>query len=533
MEKFKGKTLLFSATMGALITLGTEMPMSVHADTVTPTAATTTVAPAASTATTGDATYVLTLDQLNSAIISLDGYSGTTEMNAASSLAAIASTMAAGNATTVNVSLTPALATEAGITVTPTPTDGTSTVTAKYVDQAGNSIAPDVVTTGNVGDAYSTTQEVIPGYTFSSANGGATSAMYLATPITITYIYNANTATPTTTPSTVAVPSTITASTGTPIDLLANVTSVSDDIGNLADKNNIDNTQGVLGVTVMKNGFSVYNATMGTPGTTLGTYTPDGPGTYQIKYDYKYNVMTDSTWSSATTSFTIPDSTPTTTTSTVTAKYVDQNGNSIAPDVVTTGNVGDTYSTTQEIISGYNLTSIQGNATGTYTTTPTTITYEYTADETVVTPPVQTSTVTVHYVDLNGKTISPDEITTGNVGDPYVADLPLISGYYMTTFPDGWHGNYTSSPIDVTYVYQTLDDILNGSTVTPAATADTTAPAASNVAAPDKTTTVKQVAATLPATGIDATSDLSLLGMTILGLGAVAFVDWKAKNKFM
>lgn len=265
-----------------------------------------------------------------------------------------------------------------------------------------------------------------------------------------------------------------------------------------------------------------------------GTYTPDGPGTYQIKYDYKYNVMTDSTWSSATTSFTIPDSTPTTTTSTVTAKYVDQNGNSIAPDVVTTGNVGDAYSTTQEIISGYNLTSVQGKATGTYTTTPATVTYEYTAaDATVVTPPVQTSTVTVHYVDLNGKTISPDEITTGNVGDPYVAYFPLISDYYMTTFPDGWHGNYTSSPIDVTYVYQTLDDILNGSTVTSAATADTTAPAASNVAASDKTTTVKQVAATLPATGIDATSDLSLLGMTILGLGAVAFVDWKAKKKFM
>lgn len=55
MEKFKGKTLLFSATMGALITLGTEMPMSVHADTVTPTTATKTVAPAASTTTTDDA----------------------------------------------------------------------------------------------------------------------------------------------------------------------------------------------------------------------------------------------------------------------------------------------------------------------------------------------------------------------------------------------------------------------------------------------------------------------------------------------
>ena len=62
----------------------------------------------------------------------------------------------------------------------------------------------------------------------------------------------------------------------------------------------------------------------------------------------------------------------------VTAKYVDENGNPIADDVVASGNVGDPYSTTQKDIPGYTLKEVQGNPTGSFTDQDQTVTYVYT-----------------------------------------------------------------------------------------------------------------------------------------------------------
>ncbi|MGA3506778.1 MucBP domain-containing protein, partial [Lactiplantibacillus plantarum] len=48
----------------------------------------------------------------------------------------------------------------------------------------------------------------------------------------------------------------------------------------------------------------------------------------------------------------------------VTDKYVDESGNSIADNVVSSGNVGDPYSTTQKDIAGYTFKGVQGTPTG-------------------------------------------------------------------------------------------------------------------------------------------------------------------------
>lgn len=62
----------------------------------------------------------------------------------------------------------------------------------------------------------------------------------------------------------------------------------------------------------------------------------------------------------------------------VTAKYVDENGNPIANDVIASGNVGDPYSTTQKDVPGYTFKEVQGNPTGSFTDQDQTVTYVYT-----------------------------------------------------------------------------------------------------------------------------------------------------------
>jgi LPXTG-motif cell wall-anchored protein len=66
----------------------------------------------------------------------------------------------------------------------------------------------------------------------------------------------------------------------------------------------------------------------------------------------------------------------------VTAKYVDENGNPIADDVIASGNVGDPYSTTQKDVPGYTFKEVQGNPTGSFTDQDQTVTYVYTKNPT-------------------------------------------------------------------------------------------------------------------------------------------------------
>ena len=62
----------------------------------------------------------------------------------------------------------------------------------------------------------------------------------------------------------------------------------------------------------------------------------------------------------------------------LTEKFVDKSGNSIADNVVSSGNVGDPYSTTQKDIAGYTFKEVQGTPTGSFTAQDQTVTYVYT-----------------------------------------------------------------------------------------------------------------------------------------------------------
>ncbi|MBC1516519.1 MucBP domain-containing protein [Listeria immobilis] len=69
---------------------------------------------------------------------------------------------------------------------------------------------------------------------------------------------------------------------------------------------------------------------------------------------------------------------------TVTVKYQDESGNSLAQDTTLTGEIGSTYQTESKNITGYKLTKVDGSESGTFNADQTTVTYVYekiTSDE--------------------------------------------------------------------------------------------------------------------------------------------------------
>ncbi|MBF7108236.1 MucBP domain-containing protein [Pediococcus pentosaceus] len=201
-------------------------------------------------------------------------------------------------------------------------------LTEKFVDESGNSIAADVVSSGNIGDPYSTAQKDIACYTFKEVQGSPKGS-FTAQDQTVTYIYTKN---------------------------------------------------------------------------------PVAGGN-------------------------------------VTAKYVDESGNSIATDVVSSGNISDPYSTTQKDIAGYTFKEVQGSPKGSFTAQDQTVTYVYTKN------PVAGGNVTAKYVDESGNPIADDVIASGNVGDPYSTTQKDVPGYTFKEVQGNPTGSFTDQDQTVTYVY--------------------------------------------------------------------------------
>ena len=81
-----------------------------------------------------------------------------------------------------------------GVTVTASVTvtqEQAADVTAKYIDLDGNKISDDLVKSGNIGEAYTTEQKDIPGYTFKEVQGNV-SGKFKDQPQTVTYVYAKN-----------------------------------------------------------------------------------------------------------------------------------------------------------------------------------------------------------------------------------------------------------------------------------------------------------------------------------------------------
>ncbi|MBC1664923.1 MucBP domain-containing protein [Listeria welshimeri] len=138
---------------------------------------------------------------------------------------------------------------------------------------------------------------------------------------------------------------------------------------------------------------------------------------------------------------------------TVTVNYQDEQGNSVAPTETLKGDVGETYTTVQKDVEGYDFKEVQGNTSGEFTKESQVVTYIYTQI------PVPAANLTIEYLDENGNQIHEPKIISGNVGDPYdvTGDLDelQIEGYTIDTtkLPANATGVLSNEPIQVIYIY--------------------------------------------------------------------------------
>ncbi|MCO6529930.1 BspA family leucine-rich repeat surface protein [Lactobacillus sp.] len=166
--------------------------------------------------------------------------------------------------------------------------------------------------------------------------------------------------------------------------------------------------------------------------------------------------------------------------------------------------------------------------------------------------PSKAANVTVHYQNKDGKTLSPDEILSGNIGDGYISNTKEIPGYVLMERPNNATGFFGSNPQDVTYVYQKAGQIGTGNeneNVVPAKSnskTGTTNKASQKKAAisghyaqqtdPQKdqassVSTASSKESTLPQTGNNKTEKTSLFGLGLLAILGSLTSSWFTRKR--
>ncbi|MBC2301001.1 MucBP domain-containing protein [Listeria welshimeri] len=277
-------------------------------------------------------------------------------------------------------------------------------VSVNYQDEQGNSLAPTETLKGDVGETYTTVQKDITGYDFKEVQGNATGE-YTTKAQVVTYIY---------------------AQTPTPVEQGTVTVNYQDEQGNaVAPTETLQGEIGKTYTTVQKDitGYDFKEV----QGDATGEFTTK---TQVVTYIYAQ--------------------TPTPVEQgTVTVNYQDEQGNSLAPSETLKGDVGETYTTVQKDITGYDFKEVQGNATGEYTTKAQVVTYIYAQTPT----PVEQGTVTVNYQDEQGNSLAPTETLKGDVGTTYATVQKDITGYDFKEVQGNKTGEFTKESQVVTYIY--------------------------------------------------------------------------------
>ncbi|MBC1795079.1 hypothetical protein HCA55_00010 [Listeria booriae] len=132
----------------------------------------------------------------------------------------------------------------------------------------------------------------------------------------------------------------------------------------------------------------------------------------------------------------------------VTVRYVDDQGEVLAPEERLTGVLGEAYEAQAKTIDGYQLTEEPANRAGTFSTEAQTVTFVYTKEAVPV-----SQAVTVRHLDTEGKVLAPEEVLTGALGDTYEAQAKAIAGYRLVTTPANQTGTFGTEAQTVTFIY--------------------------------------------------------------------------------
>ena len=148
----------------------------------------------------------------------------------------------------------------------------------------------------------------------------------------------------------------------------------------------------------------------------------------------------------------------------ITIHHVDESGKQIAEDTIFPGNLGDPYSIIGDPVAGYTLKAGQSPVTGIYDNDEDkerefTFIYIKSPESSA---PIKGEGVLVHYQDEQGRTIAPDEVLNGNIGDGYVSAAKDIAGYTLKTRPKNATGFFSDTIQNVIYVYSKIPSKAEG-----------------------------------------------------------------------
>ncbi|MBC2189928.1 MucBP domain-containing protein [Listeria booriae] len=268
-------------------------------------------------------------------------------------------------------------------------------VTVQYLDTEGTSIRDDSVLIGLYTDPYTSAAATIPGYTLKTSPANATGT-YSEKAQTVTYVYEKIATRPVTVQyvdeSGVSI---------APTEVLTG------DYG----KAYTSEAQHIAGYVLIK-----------TPTNATGVFTDQAQTVTYVYHKQKVQPIT--------------------------VQYVDESGASIASQEVLTGEFGQPYTSKDKKLAGYVLTEAPANATGVFTNQAQTVIYVYHKQT--------AQPVTVQYVDESGTAIAPQDILTGNFGQPYTSKAKVLSGYVLTETPMNATGIFTDQAQTVRYRYQKI-----------------------------------------------------------------------------
>jgi len=131
--------------------------------------------------------------------------------------------------------------------------------------------------------------------------------------------------------------------------------------------------------------------------------------------------------------------------SSVTIRYVDENGESVADDIILSGTYGQAYETEQKTLEGYDFASVNGNKEGTFGEENSIVTYHYQRKR---------MPFTVKYVDRDtGSEIADAYSSFVYYGETYETAAKDISGYELSGDNGKTSGEYGTEPVEVIYYY--------------------------------------------------------------------------------
>ena len=197
--------------------------------------------------------------------------------------------------------------------------------------------------------------------------------------------------------------------------------------------------------------------------------------------------------------------------SNVTVHYQDVTGKKLIDDKVLSGNIGDNYQSEQLTFNGYTFKEVLGDTAGKFSDTAQEVTYVYELSD--------GATVTLKYVDADGKSIAKEETLTGKIGSNYEAQAKQIEDYTLKETPTNASGTFTEKEQVVTFKYGKIN---SNQPIVPPTNMDKQNTGSSSKPKHNKDTSI------LPQTGEhQSVPYLMVIGILLLGSSAILLRRWK------